>query len=378
MEHRFDRSLILLREIVDEQPASRAVSICNRVSPRPDRRCQQLVQIFPLLVSENATVRVSVRGHLFTQPFSPLPIPLQTEPPPRSIRVIPFGNPHEYVFQVDRFLAQHLEAEAVVDQGLRDEAAVLDAVAQRHQQEIVLRPCARSSSTLDCLSRAGLASALRPSPTHDRHARALADLLDGGLHVAVEEQLAALDDADLVADVGQLRQDVAGEHDRLAHVAQLLDQAAHSMRARIEAAGRLVEQQHLRLVQEDAGQAEPLRHAARQAGDQGVALVAEIDQVEHLLAFLAAFRPLDAIGGGEEFEILDHLHVVVDAEEVGHVADDAANVLGAVVDRVAAHGRLAPSWGEECRCSYASSEPQNLPICNDNDGQILENRVDGD
>src|SRR5207253_9407447 len=43
----------------------------------------------------------------------------------------------------------------------------------------------------------------------------LLHLTDGGLHVAVEEQLAALDDADLVADVGQLRQDMARYEDRL-------------------------------------------------------------------------------------------------------------------------------------------------------------------
>ena len=112
------------------------------------------------------------------------------------------------------------------------------------------------------------------------------------------------------------------DHDRLAHLPQLLEQFAHlDAGPRVEAAGRLVEQQHLRLVQQHAGQAEPLRHAARQARDQGVALVAEVDQLEHLLALLAPVRPLDAVGGGEELQVLDHLHVVVDAEEVGHVAD---------------------------------------------------------
>ena len=58
-------------------------------------------------------------------------------------------------------------------------------------------------------------------------------------------------------------QDVAGDQDRLAHLAQLLEQPAHlDAGPRVEAAGRLVEQQHLRLVQQHAGQAEPLRHAA--------------------------------------------------------------------------------------------------------------------
>ena len=72
---------------------------------------------------------------------------------------------------------------------------------------------------------------------------------------------------------------------------QLLEQPAHlDAGPRIEAAGRLVEQQHLRLVQQHAGQAEALRHAARQARHQGVALVAEIDQLEHLIALAPPFR----------------------------------------------------------------------------------------
>ena len=59
------------------------------------------------------------------------------------------------------------------------------------------------------------------------------DLLHHVGDVGVDEQLAALDDADLVADVGQLRQDVAGDHDRLAHVARArLSSPRISMRAR--------------------------------------------------------------------------------------------------------------------------------------------------
>ena len=108
----------------------------------------------------------------------------------------------------------------------------------------------------------------------------------------VHFQHAQLDDADLVADVGQLRQDVARNHDRLAHVAQPLEQAANlDPCPRIESAGRLVEQQHLRIVQQHAGQAQPLRHAARQAGDEGVALVAQFDQFQHLVGNFARAGP---------------------------------------------------------------------------------------
>ena len=129
---------------------------------------------------------------------------------------------------------------------------------------------------------------------------------------------------------------------------QLLQQRADlDPGPRVQAAGRLVQQQHLRIVQQHAGQAEPLGHAAGEAGDEGVALVAQVDQVEHVVADLAALRPLDAIGGGEELQVLDHLHVVVDAEEVGHVADQAADFLGMGVDRVAADAGLAPGGLQE-------------------------------
>ena len=77
----------------------------------------------------------------------------------------------------------------------------------------------------------------------DVDACALADLLDGGLHVAVEEELAAFDDADLVADIRELGQNVARQHDRLAHVAQLFDEAAHlDAGAWVEAARGFIEQ----------------------------------------------------------------------------------------------------------------------------------------
>ena len=120
-----------------------------------------------------------------------------------------------------------------------------------------------------------------------------------------------------------------------------------SIRAGVQAAGRLVEDQHLGVVQEHAGQAQPLRHAAGKAGDEGLALVAQVDQVEHLVADLLPPRTLDAVGRGEELQVLDDLHVVVDAEEVGHVADDPPDLLGMRVDRVAADAGLAPGGLQE-------------------------------
>ncbi len=103
-------------------------------------------------------------------------------------------------------------------------------------------------------------------------------------HLGVVRHDPFVDDADLVADVGQLRQDVAGDDDRLAHLAQPPQQVAHlDTGSRIEAAERFVQQQHLRIVQQHAGQSQPLRLAARQRVGIRVALEVQVDDLQHLV-----------------------------------------------------------------------------------------------
>src|SRR5262245_4517152 len=91
--------------------------------------------------------------------------------------------------------------------------------------------------------------------------------------VVIHQQFAFFDDADFVADIREFREDVAGNHDGFAQVAKLLEQTANfDASSRVEAAGWLVQQQYLRIVQQDAGQTQALGHAARQAGDKRFAL----------------------------------------------------------------------------------------------------------
>src|SRR5690606_7276667 len=91
------------------------------------------------------------------------------------------------------------------------------------------------------------------------------------------------------------------------------------------------------------------RHATRQARHQGFALVGQVDQLEHAFAYLPTLGASNAVGGSEELEVLHHLHVVVDAKEVGHVADHAANLFGVRVDRVARDVRFAPRGVQQRR-----------------------------
>jgi len=121
-----------------------------------------------------------------------------------------------------------------------------------------------------------------------------------------------------------------------------------SIRARgVEAAERFVEQQNLRIVKDRASQAQPLRLAARERVRIGVALEVEIDDFEHLVASSAPLRAANPISRRKELQILDHLHVVVHAKEVGHVADEPANLLGLGIDRIAADVRFAPGRVEQ-------------------------------
>jgi hypothetical protein len=102
-------------------------------------------------------------------------------------------------------------------------------------------------------------------------------------------------------------------------------------------------------MQQHAGQPEALGHAAAEAGDEGFALVAEVDQLQHFVADFAAGLALDAVGRGEELQVLDDLHVVVHAEEVGHVADDPADFFRLGIDRIAADVGLAPGGVQQRR-----------------------------
>ena len=142
-----------------------------------------------------------------------------------------------------------------------------------------------------------------------------------------------VDDRDARAELLELGEDVAADEDRLAERPQLAEELAQlDAGPRVETGGRLVEEQHLRVVDERVGEAEALLHAARQALDVGVALVAEVDEVEQVADHLAPAGGRDAVAAGEEVEVLPDLHVVVDAEDVGHEAEDATHGVGVPAD----------------------------------------------
>ena len=143
---------------------------------------------------------------------------------------------------------------------------------------------------------------------------------------------------------------MAGDEDRLAHALQPLEQVSHlDAGPGIKAAGRLVEQEHLRVVQQHPRQPQPLRHPTGEARHQFVALRGQVDQFQRPFRHPPPLQAIDPVGGGEELQILAHPHVVVDAEDVGHVADRPTDLAGMGVDRVPADIGLAPGRREQGR-----------------------------
>jgi hypothetical protein len=83
---------------------------------------------------------------------------------------------------------------------------------------------------------------------------------------------------------GHLRQKVARHQHGSAPVGERPQEPPQPVDALwVEAVGRLVEDQDLRLAQERAGQAEALTHPERESLDAAFSGISEVDLVEHLL-----------------------------------------------------------------------------------------------
>ena len=148
-------------------------------------------------------------------------------------------------------------------------------------------------------------------------------------HAALGEDLAVVDDGHARAQLLELGEDVAADDDGLAHRPQFAEQLTQlDPCARVEAGRRLVEQEHLRIVDQRVRQAEALLHPARQRLDVGVALVGEVDELEQVADHPAPRRRAEAVAAGEEVEVLPDLHVVVDPERVRHEPEDATYLVG--------------------------------------------------
>src|SRR5206468_8079849 len=162
------------------------------------------------------------------------------------------------------------------------------------------------------------------------------------------DQLSFFDDGYPIAKRFQFAQDVGGDDDGFAHPLQFLQNSHHlDARARVDPAGRLVQKQHLRVVNQHPRKTEPLLHAPTQRADQRPFLFAQTNQFEHIVDCLLPLRRWDFVTGAEKIEVFGHFHVFVHAEEIRHVTNDVTDGVGVADNVVAEHLRGATGGRQE-------------------------------
>jgi len=130
-----------------------------------------------------------------------------------------------------------------------------------------------------------------------------------------------VDDADGIAHLRQFRQDVRTDKDRFAVRGQAAEQVPHlDSGLRVQAVGRLVQQQHGGVVHQRARDADALLHAARKRVHKAVPHVLGLRDVQHVVDAVLAFLPRNLERRPEEVQVLPHAHLVVHAEAVRHVS----------------------------------------------------------
>ncbi|GDX91751.1 hypothetical protein LBMAG46_17580 [Planctomycetia bacterium] len=167
--------------------------------------------------------------------------------------------------------------------------------------------------------------------------------------VAIDDHVAFFNHSDSRTHVCQFRQDMAADDDSFAHLSESSEEISDfDAGAGVQSAGGLIQQQHLRVVQQCAGQSDALSLSAGQFVDHGIAFEGHIDKFKFFFNDFAPSLGNDAIGGGEEFEVFHDGHIVVDAEEVGHEADQSADFFLVCVDGFSADVGFTVIGREEC------------------------------
>jgi hypothetical protein len=134
----------------------------------------------------------------------------------------------------------------------------------------------------------------------------------------------------------------------LPHRLEFLEQLAHlDPGTGIESAGRLVEQEEVGVVQEHACETKSLLHAARKAVYGCFGLLRQVGQSEYIANDADSLRWLDAIGCGEEVQVLVCSEVVVNPEKIGHVTDPSPNRVRLTDDVVPRHACNAAAWSQQ-------------------------------
>ena len=166
---------------------------------------------------------------------------------------------------------------------------------------------------------------------------------------ALGDDLAVVDDRDPVAERVGLVEVVRGEEDGHALVAQPADLVPHVRAAlRVEAGGRLVEEDDLRLVDDAERDVDPAALAAGVGLALAVGVLGELEGVQRLGGAPLRLGLADAVHPGLQHQLLAGGRLVPGAAALGHVADAAAHLA-----RVACAGRRRRWWPRRRRARSA-------------------------
>src|SRR5256885_2909516 len=191
------------------------------------------------------------------------------------------------------------------------------------------------------------------------------------------------DDQDSFAGAFDLREDVARQHHGPV-ASELLDQVPRLARlARVEAGGRLVEDERAVLLDYRLGQAYPLAEAAREPADALLASVAEPACTDRVIDTCASPRWRHTAQLAHQRQEAGHAHLVVERRGLRQVADAAAHLLRFREDVEAGHtrrpGRRADVAGEDSHRgglagAVRAEEPEHLAR-GDRERHVLHGRA---
>src|SRR5215469_15716461 len=164
-------------------------------------------------------------------------------------------------------------------------------------------------------------------------------------HTAATQHHPALHHADGGAEILKVRKDVGGNHDGGAAVAQTFEELAQlDTCLGIEARSRLIQQQHLRPMNDRPPDAQPLLHSAGQPFDHRVTLHLQPNLTDDFVDPRGNDRRIELVGAGKVVEVLPRLEVVVDGEEIGQIADLRLRRLKVTVDVNTIYNHSALRW----------------------------------
>ena len=160
------------------------------------------------------------------------------------------------------------------------------------------------------------------------------------------EDLAVVHDRHPIAELVGLLHVVGRQQDRLPLAVQLAEDLPQRQAAlRVQARGRLVEEQHRRAVEDRARHHQPLGHPARERVDRRLGPFRELELLEQLIGDAPRLRRADAEQAAVEVQVLPHGQLPVERVLLGDDPDQLLGERGMGDDVDRADVGRRPRWG---------------------------------